>query len=88
MTILALFFSTFILVFALGIQSLNVNNGHRMAAMFTSFFIGSSQMVLYKYAPAANLYEIAAFLLGGPFGIYAAMVAHPHLVRVIKRRKS
>lgn len=77
MNTLALFTSTFILVFALGIQSLNVNNGHRAAAMFTSFFIGSSQMVLFKLAPSANWIETAAFLLGGPFGIYAAMVAHP-----------
>ena len=85
MTILALFISTFVLVFALGIQSLNVNNGHRVAAMFTSFFIGSSQMVLFKLAPSANWLEITAFLLGGPLGIYAAMVAHPFLVKLIKR---
>ena len=32
MTELALFASTFVLVFALGLQSLNVNNGHRWAA--------------------------------------------------------
>lgn len=88
MNTLALFISTFILVFALGIQSLNVNNGHRMAAMLTSLFIGASQMVLFKLAPSANWFETAAFLLGGPFGIYAAMVAHPQLVRIIKRRKS
>lgn len=86
MTILALFVSTFLLVFALGIQSLNVNNNHRAAAMVTSLFIGASQMVLFKLAPNADWAEIAAFLSGGPFGIYAAMAAHPWLVRVIKRR--
>jgi hypothetical protein len=84
---LALFWSTFILVFSLGIQSLNVNNGHRIAAMFTSFFIGSMQMVLFKLAPNADWCQIAAFLLGGPFGIYAAMAAHPYLVSIIKREK-
>lgn len=88
MNTLLLFISTFVLVFALGIQSLNVNNGHRMAAMFTSFFIGTSQMVLFKLAPEANWMEVAAFLMGGPFGIYASMVAHPHLVRVLGRRKA
>lgn len=88
MTELALFCSTFVLVFALGIQSLNVNNGHRIAAMFTSFFIGSTQMVLFKLAPNADWYQIAAFLLGGPFGIYAAMAAHPYLVSLIKREKA
>ena len=34
MTELTLFASTFVLVFALGAQSLNVNNGHYVAAAF------------------------------------------------------
>jgi hypothetical protein len=84
-TILALFVSTFVLVFALGIQSLNVNNGHRVAAVFTSFVIGTSNLVLFKLAPDASAAEAVAFLMGGPFGIYAAMVAHPWLVRVIRK---
>lgn len=40
MTELTLFASTFVLVFALGAQSLNVNNGHYIAAALTSFVIG------------------------------------------------
>lgn len=88
MSLIALFASTFFMVFALGIQQLNVQNDHRAAAMFTSLFIGASQMVLFKLAPSADWAEIAAFLSGGPFGIYAAMAAHPWLVRVIKRRKT
>ncbi|CAH1387056.1 hypothetical protein [Candidatus Nitrotoga sp. M5] len=86
MTALALFSSTFVLVMALGLQSLNVNNGHRIAAIFTSFFIGSSQLVLFKLAPDASFIESAAFILGGPVGIYAAMCAHPYLVGVRKKR--
>ena len=85
---LALFFSTFVLVFALGIQSLNVNNGHRLAAVLTSFAIGGSNLVLFKLAPDASGMEAAAFLLVGPFGIYAAMIAHPWLVRIISRRRA
>lgn len=86
MSLIALFASTFFMVFALGIQQLNVQNDHRAAAIFTSLFIGASQMVLFKLAPSADWAEIAAFLSGGPFGIYAAMAAHPWLVRVIRRR--
>lgn len=85
MTIFALFASTFAMVFALGIQQLNVQNDHRAAAVFTSLFIGASQLVMFKLAPDASLAEAAAFLLGGPGGIYAAMVAHPWLVKIIKR---
>jgi hypothetical protein len=87
MTELILFASTFVLVFALGAQSLNVNNGHYVAAAFTSFFIGAGQMVLFKLAPNASITEIAAFLLGGPFGITASMWAHPRLARILKRSK-
>jgi hypothetical protein len=40
---IALFISTFVLVCALGLQSLNVNGGHYVAAFFTSFAIGASK---------------------------------------------
>jgi hypothetical protein len=86
MTELTLFISTFILVFALGLQSLNVNNGHYWAAFITSLFIGSSQLVLFKLAPNASLSEMLAFITGGPFGIVASMRAHPVLVRWAKRK--
>ena len=81
---LTLFTSCFILVFALGAQSLNVNNGHYLAAGLTSFVIGAGQMVLFKLAPNATWTEIGAFLLGGPFGITASMWAHPKLVRWLR----
>lgn len=87
MIVLALFASTYILVFALGLQSLNVNNGHYWAAAFTSLFIGASQLVLFKLAPNANLGEMLAFVSGGPLGIISSMRAHPYLVRVFKRNK-
>ena len=82
-----LFSSTFVLVFALGAQSLNVNGGHYKAAVFTSLFIGGGQMVLFKLAPSAGWVEIAAFVAGGPFGIAASMWMHPYLVRLTKKRK-
>jgi hypothetical protein len=88
MTELILFTSTYILVFALGMQSLNVNNGHYWAAAVTSFAIGSMQMVLFKLAPNATWSEIAAFLMGGPFGIVSSMWAHPRLHQLLKRDKT
>lgn len=86
MTELTLFASTFVLVFALGSQSLNVNNGHYLLAALTSFVIGAGQMVLYKLAPEAGWSEIAAYLCGGPLGIVCSMFAHPHLVRLTRRK--
>jgi hypothetical protein len=88
LTELTLFASTFVLVFALGAQSLNVNNGHYIAAAITSFVIGSGQMILFKLAPNASWTEITAFLIGGPFGITASMWAHPRLTKILKRNKN
>lgn len=87
MTELTLFASTFMLVFALGLQSLNVNNGHYLLAALTSFVIGSGQMVLYKLAPDATWTQIAVYLCGGPVGIVCAMRVHPFLAKISKRGK-
>ncbi len=77
---LALFGSTFALVFALGFQSLNVNGGHYRAAFVNSFLIGSSNLVLFKMVPHADLAEMGAYLLGGPFGIITSMWVHVRTV--------
>lgn len=73
MNYLALFASAFIVVFFLGLQSLNVNGGRYRAAFVTSFGIGISNLILYKLAPSADGAEVIAYLLGGPFGIVASM---------------
>lgn len=73
MIVLALFVSTFLLVMALGAQSLLVNNGRYLGAFFNSLIIGTGNLILYKLAPNASGLEIAAFLTGGPFGICTAM---------------
>jgi hypothetical protein len=79
MTAFALFLSAFISVFALGFQSLNVNNGHYVAAFLTSFVIGIGHLSLYRYLPEATTSQTIAYLLGGPFGITASMWAHPKI---------
>jgi hypothetical protein len=85
MTELLLFGSTFGAVFALGFQSLNVNNGHYVAAFFTSFLISGMNLALYKMAPNATGTEIAAYLAGGPIGIICAMKFHAWLRHRKKR---
>jgi len=76
MTALVIFASTFILVFALGFQSLNVNNGHYKAAFLTSFAIAVSNLVLFKTVPQADWIEILAYLTAGPLAIVASMACH------------
>lgn len=81
MTALALFFSTLILVMALGAQSLFVNNGRYAGAFFNSLAIGAGNLVLFKLAPDASGWEIVGYLSGGPIGICIAMVMLRHLHR-------
>lgn len=76
MIVATIFVSTFVLVFALGFQSLNVNRGHYLAAFLTSFAISGSNLVLFKTVPQADWLQIFAYLTGGPFGIIASMWAH------------
>jgi hypothetical protein len=76
MTVLILFISTFVVVFALGFQSLNVNNGHYKAAFMTSFAIGSGNLMILKIVPNGNLLLMAVYLLTGPLAIVASMWVH------------
>jgi hypothetical protein len=81
MTALLIFAATFVMVFALGFQSLNVNNGHHKAAFLTSFVLGTRNLVILKLVPDTNsLLELSAYLLGGPFGIVASMWTHRRMM--------
>lgn len=72
---------TFGVVLALGLQSLNVNQGKRLLAFCTSFLIGLCNLGLLKIVPQPTSWlDVAAYLLGGPFGILTAMYLHPRLV--------
>ncbi len=81
-----LFASTFVLVLALGLQSLNVNGGHRTAAVLTSFFISACNLVVITKIPAGlTLIEITGYMAGGPTGILTSMALHPRLMRWMRK---
>lgn len=86
MTALLVFASTFLAVFTLGLQSLNVNQGERLLASVTSLAIGSGHILLYKVMPNSGLPEYLAYYAGGVAGINASMSAHPFLKRWLGRR--
>jgi hypothetical protein len=77
---LILFGTTFVLVFSLGFQSLNVNKGHYAAAFLTSFLISGSNLVILRTVPQGDVWEVAAYMLGGPFGIVASMWLHKRIL--------
>lgn len=82
MTELILFASSALVVFALGLQQLNVQGNHYILAIVTSYAIGSLNLFIWHTVPHMTWSEIAATLNGGPVGIVAAMWSHPRLVRV------
>jgi hypothetical protein len=75
-TALCVFAATYICVFTLGLQSLNVNQGHYVAAAVTSFFIGTGNIYLYKYMPGADALDLSAYYAGGIAGITSSIWFH------------
>lgn len=89
MTNFLVFLSTFMTVFSLGFQSLNVNHGHMRAAFFTSFGVGVSNLFILKLVPQADTGDLAlmaSYLCGGPFGIITSMWVHQKLRERRERR--
>jgi hypothetical protein len=85
---LQLFGATFIAVFALGVQSLNVNGGHRAMAAITSLAIGASNLVLLKILPGPTGWaHHLGYFAGGVAGILCAMHYQPKLATLFNRAK-
>lgn len=82
---LAIFGSTFLAVFALGLQSLNVNQGHYLAAGLTSVAISSGHIALYRWMPQAEALQMLAYYAGGITGITSSMWFHRTAKRAIGR---
>lgn len=76
MDALIIFGATFLAVFALGLQSLNVNQGHYIAAAATSTLISTGHIYLYELMPQASLGTRLGYYLGGIAGITASMWFH------------
>ena len=88
MNALFLFAATYFLVLFLGLQSLNVNGGHRFLSALTSFGIGTANITILKIMPGPTGWlELAAYLLGGPLGIVTSMAIHPWMVRRLGRKQ-
>jgi hypothetical protein len=85
---LLLFVCAFVAVFGLGLQSLNVNGGHHLAATLTSLFISASSIWLYKSMPGSDPIETAAYMLGAIAGINASMWIHPRARAWAARRRA
>lgn len=66
--------STFALVFALGLQSQFVNQGHYLGAFCNSLLISFAQLGALQVVHTRTPLDIAAYVVGGPLGIVASML--------------
>lgn len=73
---LIIFAATYISVFTLGLQSLNVNQGHYLAAAVTSFFISTGHILLYKHMPDPSSLELVGYYTGAIAGITSSIWFH------------
>ncbi len=87
MNALLLLGSTFALVFALGLQSQFVNNGHYLGAFVNSLMISLGQLGALQVIHAETTTEYASYLFGGPFGIVCSMLFYRHVVRRVRHGK-
>ncbi|KAF0205516.1 MAG: hypothetical protein FD173_959 [Gallionellaceae bacterium] len=82
MSALFIFTATFAVVLFLGLQSLNVNGGHKLLAVLTSFGISVANLYILKIMPGpTDWLDSMAYMTGGPLGIYTSMCIHPWVVR-------
>jgi hypothetical protein len=86
MTALLLFGASFLVVFALGFQQLNVTAGYVRLAIATSVLINAGTLLQFKVLPGpTSVLEVVAYFAGSAAGIVASMKAHPIAVRKLQR---
>lgn len=78
MNLIYLFLASFLIVFLLGVQQLNVQHRRYIGAMLTSFGIATANYFIFKVLPvgAFDIYQFLGYASGGSFGIIAAMWLH------------
>ena len=78
MNIIYLFLASFLSVFLLSFQQLNVQHRRYIASFVTSLGITSANYTLFKYLPAGDfqVWQFAAFSIGSALGVCMAMYSH------------
>ena len=85
---LLMFAASFFGVFLLGIQSRNVNGGHYIAAVITSFGISASNFMFAKFAAVGDVLTFSICAAGGCTGIASAIWFYEHVVAPRRARQT
>jgi len=87
---LKIFAAQFVVIWMLGLQSINVNRGHYVLAALTSFGLGI--VGFYVTGVVAMVFQngmlntmFISFIVAGPCGIVTSMWTHKHISRFLKR---
>jgi hypothetical protein len=78
---LLMFWSSFFVVFLLGIQSKNVMQSRYVAAVATSFGISVSNFLFAKYASVGGVLEFFTCAVGGCIGIACSIWFYDNVLR-------
>jgi hypothetical protein len=87
-----LFIAQFCMIFLLGVQSLNVRDGHYVGAAITSLLLGIVGFTITSIIGKLHIEDLmtvvgCSFLVAGPLGIVSAMASHGWLVEHFRRLK-
>ena len=82
---LTMFWSNFFVVFLLGLQSKNVNQGRYLAAIVTSLSISVANFIFVKYAVAGSYLAFFVCAAGGCSGIAFSIWFYKN---VVERRRA
>lgn len=82
-----IFISQYFMIMLLGLQSLNVNQGKKLAAAITSMLLGICGFVVtgiiaQAYQDGFLTLTFASFFIAGPLGIVSSIIVHPKLKRL------
>ena len=80
---LTVFVCQYIMIGLLGLQSLNVRDGQKVHAAFTSLLLGIvgfqiTGIISSVYSQGMLSLVFVSFVLAGPLGIYTSMCLHQH----------
>jgi len=85
---IAIFLVQFTTIYLLGLQSLNVRDGHTLGAAVTSVFLGLTGFTATSYIGGLEPSDLMSvvgfsFVLAGPLGITASMKTHKHAIKIL-----
>lgn len=81
-SMITLFFSSFLIIMILGFQSQLVKNKEVIPSFCTALMVGSLQLFLYKTTPNADTAESVCYIVGGALGLVSSIYVHNFWLKI------